>query len=721
MKIQLGRASAGHTLLRYFLSYFLVAGILLLSFVLIAYNLLAGAVSERIYAQTEQRLDYVASRLEAELQSAFELNAALTGNIDIILSRYDDSAYGQFMAGRQINDFAGINPFIDTAVFYDREDGRVFSSRRYVECEDGVFSIFAGDTRLDFELQKYQDARLQQLVYVENGDAAYLIYCPSTSALAGYDAFYILNLVEMENLLAGALSDDVTYVAFLDGEGRVVAESGQADAGQDADGSVSRGFTVRNPFTFTAQISNSSMLAQFNTVLQRTFYTLIGLGGVAVLLVLLAMRSTYMPLRKLTQKFVQEPEPEQGYIEQLDRVFSHTMSENRTLQDKINQYKLSMQKSVLDAVISDSAKSDARDFGDIEPFFTMEADNRIFVLCMCGEGEAFPAREVAEIIRTSLPEGDACVLLGVQGSGAAFVFNYSGPEQPKEAVIQLLLTDFYQEKGYLAALSNGSNSPMDIPALYENARRASQFWPHEPVVLYDAVRERLSSQDAVAYPHKQINALANQLAETRFGAARAEVRELFLLLDGSEASAQQPEMHSFFVRSILIDILSTVVSAMNQAHIKFKDYSELYFETLYFCRSFSYEQKRGEIQGHIGRLLDVFEESVANKSITAAQIQRVVQENCFSPDFSIAVLAERFQVSIAYMSLQFKKETGENFLDYVWKLRLEKAKQLLRESNMSIDEVSAAVGYANASSFRRKFKQETGISPSQLRNGEDAP
>ena len=66
MKIQLGRASAGHTLLRYFLSYFLVAGILLLSFVLIAYNLLAGAVSERIYAQTEQRLDYVASRLEAE-------------------------------------------------------------------------------------------------------------------------------------------------------------------------------------------------------------------------------------------------------------------------------------------------------------------------------------------------------------------------------------------------------------------------------------------------------------------------------------------------------------------------------------------------------------------------------------------------------------------------------------------------------------------------------
>lgn len=715
MKIQLWRASAGHTLLRYFLSYFLVAGILLLSFVLIAYNLLASAVSDRIYAQTEQQLDYVADRLEAELQSAFELNAALTGNIDIVLSRYDDSAYGQFTAGRRINDFAGINPFIDTAVFYDRKDGRVFSSRRYVECQDGVFSIFAGDTRLDFDLQKYQDVRLQQLVYVDNGEAAYLIYCPATSALAGYDAFYILNLVELKNLLAGALSDDVTYVAFLDGEGRVVAESGQADAVQNADESVSLGFTVRNPFTITARISSASMLAQFNAVLQRTFYTLIGLSAVAMLLVFLAMRSTYMPLRKLTQKFVKEPEPEQGYIEQLDRVFSHTMSENRSLQSKINQYRLSMQKSVLDALISGGTEGGARDFDDIEPFFTMEPDNRIFVVYMRCKGEAFPAKEAAEIIRTSLPEGDACAILEEREESVAFVFNYSGPEQPKEAVIQQLLMDMYQEKGYLAALSNGSASPLDIPALYENAQRASQFWAQEPVVLYDAVRESLPSRAAVAYPHEHINTLAARLGENDFVAARAEIQILFRLLD--EAVYDRPEMRSFFVRSILIDILSTVVSAMNQAHIKFKSYSDLYFETLYFCRSFPYEQKKAEIQAHVGRLLDVFEEGVANKCISAPQIQRVVQENCFSPDFSIALLADHFQVSIAYMSLQFKKEMGENFLDYVWKLRLEKAKRLLQESDLSIDEISAAVGYANTSSFRRKFKQETGISPSQMRGG----
>ncbi len=715
MKIQFGRAMASHTLWRYFLSYFLVVCILLLCFVLIAYSLLSSAVSDRLHAQTEQRLDYVVERLEEELQAVFGLNKTLSENIDIILARYNDNSYAQLQAGQRINDYAGINPLVDTVVYYDRVNDRVFSSRRYVRYEDDIFSVYNQDKHLDFSLREYQDAQFHQMLYLENADTSYLIYCPATTEEAGYDIFYILNQLELENLLTGVLSEDVTYAAILDGQNRVVAESGQVEGVQEAGGTVACSFSVLNPFTIIAQISSASMLAQINGVFQRTYYTLLLLSGVGMLLVLLAMKSTYMPLRKLTQKFVKEPEPEQGYIEQLDRVFSHTMSENRSLQSKINQYRLSMQKSVLDALISGGTEGGARDFDDIEPFFTMEPDNRIFVVCMRCKGEAFPAKETAEIIRTSLPEGDACAILEEREDGAAFVFNYSGPEQPKEAVIQQLLMDMYQEKGYLAALSNGSASPLDVPALYENAQRASQFWAQEPVVLYDAVRESLPSRAAVAYPHERINALAARLGENDFAAARVEIQLIFRLLD--EAVYDRPEMRSFFVRSILIDILSTVVSAMNQAHIKFKSYNDLYFETLYFCRSFPYEQKKAEIQEHVGQLLDVFEEGVANKCITAVQIQRVVQENCFSPDFSIALLADHFQVSIAYMSLQFKKEMGENFLDYVWKLRLEKAKRLLQESDLSIDEISVAVGYVNTSSFRRKFKQETGLSPSQLRNG----
>lgn len=68
------------------------------------------------------------------------------------------------------------------------------------------------------------------------------------------------------------------------------------------------------------------------------------------------------------------------------------------------------------------------------------------------------------------------------------------------------------------------------------------------------------------------------------------------------------------------------------------------------------------------------------------------------------------------MSYLFKKELNQNFSDFLWNLRLEKAKELLLTTDLPIDVVSLSVGYLNASSFRRKFKQAIGVSPSQFRS-----
>ena len=92
-----------------------------------------------------------------------------------------------------------------------------------------------------------------------------------------------------------------------------------------------------------------------------------------------------------------------------------------------------------------------------------------------------------------------------------------------------------------------------------------------------------------------------------------------------------------------------------------------------------------------------------------------MEGNYCDPDFSIAVLAEHYHISVSRMSVLFKNELNIGFADYLWLLRLEKAKKLLKNSDLPIDEISIAVGYLNTSSFRRKFKKETGLSPSQFR------
>ena len=104
-------------------------------------------------------------------------------------------------------------------------------------------------------------------------------------------------------------------------------------------------------------------------------------------------------------------------------------------------------------------------------------------------------------------------------------------------------------------------------------------------------------------------------------------------------------------------------------------------------------------------------------ALTPAQVIQLMENNYSDPDCSIALLADKCQVSIAYMSYLLKKELNQNFSDYLWSLRLKKAKELLKNPELSIDEISVAVGYLNSTSFRRKFKQETGLTPSRFRTG----
>lgn len=65
----------------------------------------------------------------------------------------------------------------------------------------------------------------------------------------------------------------------------------------------------------------------------------------------------------------------------------------------------------------------------------------------------------------------------------------------------------------------------------------------------------------------------------------------------------------------------------------------------------------------------------------------------------------------AYMSRLFKERTGYGLLDYINKVRIEKAKVLLNENSYSIQEIALKVGFVNSNTFIRSFKKAEGITP----------
>lgn len=94
---------------------------------------------------------------------------------------------------------------------------------------------------------------------------------------------------------------------------------------------------------------------------------------------------------------------------------------------------------------------------------------------------------------------------------------------------------------------------------------------------------------------------------------------------------------------------------------------------------------------------------------------RCLIEEKYSMNLTVAEIAEGVYLSPTYVRLLFKQETGETLFEYLTKVRIEKAKQMLRDPQHKFYEVCYAVGYSDPSHFSKLFKKMTGYTPSAYR------
>lgn len=133
-----------------------------------------------------------------------------------------------------------------------------------------------------------------------------------------------------------------------------------------------------------------------------------------------------------------------------------------------------------------------------------------------------------------------------------------------------------------------------------------------------------------------------------------------------------------------------------------------YEQALFVCKTVS------DLKNWIMRFDDMLIVNSTNHSFITNMIKEYVEQN-FDKDISLQSVAKKMNMSASYITTIFKRETGQKFVDYLVEMRIRCAMTMLRETNKSINEISEAVGYQVVKYFRKRFKEFTGLSPSEYR------
>lgn len=159
-------------------------------------------------------------------------------------------------------------------------------------------------------------------------------------------------------------------------------------------------------------------------------------------------------------------------------------------------------------------------------------------------------------------------------------------------------------------------------------------------------------------------------------------------------------------------------------------------EFLKCCSDIFYEQENKEpgcelmLKINVMKLLVLFlkathiepqcnESSLVNfdsfdKAAIVSTLMTFLNEN-YMHSISLDTISKSIYLSPAYISKVFKEEMGESPINYVIKLRLAKARELLLEGKLSIKSVARTVGYDDVYHFSKLFKKYHNVSPSKLR------
>ncbi len=705
------------TFVKYIFSYIIILGTVVIGVYFIMNYQLKQEYIREYQQETQDQIANAAKRISEGFLEIEKTNLLLSSDMNIINARYyNNEAYSRYQIVKELGKYCSRNILSQDIVYFDKKKGMAYSTTRQCDVSDGAINLTMHGKDDIFLPESFYDSDdfFGRIYKATNGVTTLLVFSPNNFS-SGFRVLYILDEQELCSIMESCLARGVSGVKLTDASGSTILSAGaafpSAKEGHSRQ-STEEVFRWRFPYpalNFSAVLDPNFMQSFADTVFINAYLMVGLLILVAVGIIFFSMRITYFPLHELKKRFTSSRDPFSNDITLLHRTCQESEEMNMLLKKSLDNYKTVIHGSILNSRYLSRNISNVV-LENIDKLFTSGKKMILSVVKVLFTN--LSAEDAIGQIQLHFREDFTVVILEADQKHTSVLLAGGDEKNTYDRILKKRLRSLSGRIPCRIAFSNCSNSLLDIARLYSNATAAESYLDRNcRIIGYDDVSRNVDNYNRSYQLFDQLAAALEQMNPEK---SICLIKELFDSIDIQNDS-------EIFIRCVLIDTTTLISTSMNRNAVKYETYYTVVTHLLDLCRKSNYVQTREEILDLFYTLLNILFSEASGTKISIAQIETFVQENFCHSDFSILMMAGHFHVSTACMSSVFKKSLGMNFSSYVWFLRFEKAKRLLSATNYSIEKISGLIGYDHASSFRRKFKEESGVSPSSYRENMRKP
>lgn len=728
--------------LKYLLSYFLVLLVpVVLINMLFSYRFL-NTYRQEMFTSTAESLVYVSQTMDGELQNLSDTVSHMQLSIDF--HNYDVS--GNILNSRMIMNnlsaYATTNPLIDSIALYLRNEDYMIVGNSTSQVEFFLRKLYSFEHTAPNQLshilenQNHTVYLPKQHVQTPTGPREYMMVLSPIytdyQMIRGTCIFFI-KADTIASLVEHTMGKYGASVAILDQNGQLLYSPDlfpyppedipsliqakpffQKTFSPDGTPYFATSYQLENSgWTYLALLpENQKYTNKLTAIVQELIAATTVALSISGILIFFFMRINYSPIKKLKDKAsALSKTPAHGSeLETISTTLDFLSDQNHMLTNRLQGSISSIKNARLQKLLTGLYLS-REDFNlDMQDLDIQYSYDYFFAAIIQFHSKVADLEQMAFAIQAELCTSMESFCILPPEHDKMITINCIPKEQRGEIVSvmermrQAIHSSFYLE--LTIGTGNLHKGTLSIPKSYLEARSSLDYRfvkGNGRVIPYDDLFS--TGQPVSAYPKEYINHLKAAIHVS-------DTQAVTICANKTIEYIQSHNLPLFLAKGICFDMIRTFLESEAEGELWYqKQISAAALMDVDTVDDVIHMIQ--DLNGTLSKTMNIPQKK--DSDFLLEDIICYIKDNCLRCEFSIQETAEHFHMLLPNLSQFFKDKTGQNILEYSTEYRMKQAKKLLADSSLTQKDISQQVGYYNASSFIRRFKQLYGITPGDYR------